>query len=137
MLTEQQITDQQEFERKCITGGLEKLRSNTQNLEGKTYCSATIYGSACVNSILPNLIAYIDDKKENAKKQGAHLGAIVNKNLIPVASDLQSLLTCKVVFDHVFSSQRNKHSCTTIALAVGAAKAIVVQLCLFLCDEKT
>ena len=121
MLTEQQIEDQQEFERKQITGGLERLRSRTQELEEKTYASATVYGSACVNSILPNLIAYIDAKKENAKRQGAHLGAIVNKNLIPVASDLQALLTCKVMFDHVFSSRPNKHNCTTIALAVGTA----------------
>ena len=121
MLTEKQIEDQQEFERKCISGGLERLRSRTRDLEEKTYASATVYGSSFVNSILPNLIAVIDTKKEKAKKQGAHLGAIVNNNLMPVASDLQALLTCKVVFDHVFSARSNKHVVTTIALAVGAA----------------
>ena len=64
MLTEQQIEDQQEFERKQISGGLHKLRSNTQKLEEKTYASATVYGSAFVSSILPDLIAYIDKKKD-------------------------------------------------------------------------
>ena len=58
MLTEKQIEDQQEFERKQISGGLHKLRSNTKKLEEKTYVSATVYGSACVNSILPDLIAF-------------------------------------------------------------------------------
>jgi DNA-directed RNA polymerase len=121
MLTEKQIEDQQEFERKCISGGLEKLRNNTTKLEEKTYASATVYGSSFVNSILPHLIAYIDKKKERAKKQGAHLGVIVHKHLIPVESDLQSLLTCKVVFDHVFSPVAKKHSVTTIVTAIGAA----------------
>ena len=46
MLTEQQIDDQQEFERKQISGGLDKLMYNTKKLEDKTYASATVYGSA-------------------------------------------------------------------------------------------
>ena len=58
MLTEKQIEDQQEFERKQISGGLHKLRSNNKKLEEKTYTSATVYGSACVNSILHDLIAF-------------------------------------------------------------------------------
>ena len=64
MLTEQQIQDQQNYERKQIQGGLHKLRANTTKLEEKTYASATVYGSACVSSILPDLIAFIDSKKE-------------------------------------------------------------------------
>ena len=35
MLTEQQIEDQKEFERKQISGGLDRLHSNTKNLEEK------------------------------------------------------------------------------------------------------
>ena len=65
MLTEQQIQDQQNYERKQIKGGLDKLRSNTTKLEEKTYASATVYGSACVSSILPDLIAFIDSKKKS------------------------------------------------------------------------
>ena len=64
MLTEQQIQDQQNYERKQIQGGLDKLRANTTKLEEKTYASTTVYGSACVSSILPDLIAFIDSKKE-------------------------------------------------------------------------
>lgn len=65
MLTEQQIQDQQNYERKQIQGGLHKLRTNTTKLEEKTYASATVYGSACVSSILPDLIAFIDSKKKS------------------------------------------------------------------------
>ena len=64
MLTDKQIEDQQEFERKQISGGLHRLRSNTTKLEEQTYASATVYGSACMSSILPDLIAFIDSKKE-------------------------------------------------------------------------
>ena len=52
MLTEKQIEDQQDFERKQISGGLHKLRSNTTKLEEKTYASDTIYGSSFINSII-------------------------------------------------------------------------------------
>ena len=67
MLTEQQIEDQQEFERKQIQGGKARLQSNTTKLEEKTYASATVYGSSSISSILPDLIAFIDSKKEKYK----------------------------------------------------------------------
>ena len=92
MLTEKQIEDQQSFERKQIQGGLHKLRSNTQKLEEKTYASATVYGSSCVNGILPDLIAFIDSKK---KKYGTFAGKnmqVFHKHILPVPSDVQALL---------------------------------------------
>ncbi len=64
MLTEKQIDDQEEFERKQISGGLHKLRTNTTKLEEKTYSSTTVYGSACLNSIVSELIVFIDIKKD-------------------------------------------------------------------------
>ncbi len=121
MLTEQQIQDQQNYERKQIEGGLHKLRANTTKLEEKTYASATVYGSACVSSILPDLIAFIDSKKEKFLTQAGKNYAIFHKHILPSSSEVQALLTCKVVFDHVFSPQQKKHSVTTIAIAIGAA----------------
>ena len=121
MLTEKQIEDQQEFERKQISGGLHKLRSNTKKLEEKTYASATVYGSACVNSILPDLIAYIDSKKDKFLIQAGKDHAVFHKHILPSDSPVQALLCCKVVFDHVFSPQKKKHYVTTIAMAIGAA----------------
>ena len=120
MLTEQQIQDQQNYERKQIQGGLHKLRANTTKLEEKTYASATVYGSACVSSILPDLIAFIDSKKEKYSRFNAAKDKhIFHKHIFPADTTVQALLTCKVVFDHVFSPQQKKHSVTTIAIAIG------------------
>ena len=82
MLTEQQIQDQQNYERKQIQGGLHKLRANTTKLEEKTYASATVYGSACVSSILPDLIAFIDSKKEKFLSQAGRNYAIFHKHCL-------------------------------------------------------
>ena len=74
-----------------------------------------------MNGILPNLIAYIDEKKERYRKIGAKDAVVINKYVIPVDTPVQALLTCKVVFDHVFAPRSNKHAITTIAMAVGHA----------------
>ena len=109
MLTEQQIQDQQNYERKQIQGGLHKLRANTTKLEEKTYASATVYGSACVSSILPDLIAFIDSKKEKYLRFNAAKDKhIFHTHILPSVTEIQALLTCKVVFDHVFSPQQKK-----------------------------
>ena len=121
MLTDKQIEDQQEFERRQIQGGKARLQSNTTKLEEKTYASATVYGSSSISSILPDLIAFIDSKKERYKNLAGHNMQIFRKYILPVDSDLQALLVCKVVFDHVFMPKSNKHSLTNIATAVGAA----------------
>jgi len=122
MLTEQQIEDQKEFERKQISGGLHKLHSNTKKLEEKTYASATVYGSACMSSILPDLIAFIESKKSKYLKiGGGHSMQVFHKHILPNDSSIQAMLACKVVFDHVFSPTSKKHTLTTIARAVGAA----------------
>ena len=121
MLTDKQIIDQQEFERRQIQGGKARLLSNTTKLEEKTYASATVYGSSSISSILPDLIAFIDSKKERYKNLAGHNMQIFRKYILPVDSDLQALLVCKVVFDHVFMPKSNKHSLTNIATAVGAA----------------
>ena len=121
MLTEQQIEDQKEFERKQISGGLDRLHSNTKKLEEKTYASATVYGSACMSSILPDLIAFIETKKEKYKNIAGKNIAVFHNHILPNDSAIQAMLACKVVFDHVFSPSSKKHTLTAIAKAVGSA----------------
>ena len=121
MLTEQRIEDQEEFERKQISGGLHRLHSNTKKLEEKTYASATVYGSACMSSILPDLIAFIESKKKKYKVIAGKNTVVFHKHILPNDSSIQAMLACKVVFDHVFSPASKKHNLTTIARAVGAA----------------
>ena len=121
MLTEQQIEDQKEFERKQISGGLDRLHSNTKKLEEKTYASATVYGSACMSSILPDLISFIESKKSKYKTIAGRNAVVFHNHILPNDSAIQAMLTCKVVFDHVFSPTSKKHNLTAIARAVGAA----------------
>ena len=121
MLTDKQIEDQKEFERKQISGGLDKLRANTKKLEDQTYASATVYGSACMSSILPDLIAFIDSKKEKYLNMAGKNMQVFQGYILPTDSPVQALLCCKVVFDHVFSPLSKKHGLTTIAKAVGSA----------------
>ena len=103
MLTQEQIDKQEAFERKQIRGGIDKLHSNTTKLEEKTYASATVYGSSCMNSILPTLIAYIDEKKKKYSRFAGKDAVVVHNHIVPFDSEIQALLTCKGVFDHVFS----------------------------------
>ena len=121
MLTEKQIEDQQEFERKQISGGLHRLHRNTKMAEERNYASATVYGSACMTSILPDLIAFIDSKKEKYLNIAGHNMAMFHKHILPHDTPVQAMLACKVVFDHVFSPLAKKHGITTIAKAIGAA----------------
>ena len=121
MLTEQQIEDQKEFERKQISGGIDRLHSNTKKLEEKTYASATVYGSACMSSILPDLISFIESKKSKYKTIAGRNAVVFHNHILPNDSAIQAMLTCKVVFDHVFSPTSKKHNLTAIARAVGAA----------------
>ena len=121
MLTDKQIEDQQEFERKQISGGLHRLRSNTTKLEEQTYASATVYGSACMSSILPDLIAFIDSNKEKYLNIAGKNMQVFHAHILPTDSPVQAMLSCKVVFDHVFSPLSKKHGLTTIAKAIGSA----------------
>ena len=129
MLTEKQIEDQQEFERKQISGGLHKLMTNTKKLEDKNYASATVYGSACMKSILPDLIAYIDKKKDKYLRFNAAKDKdIFHKHILPSDSPVQAVLATKVVFDMVFSPISKKHRLTPILEAIGKALEAEAQM---------
>ena len=49
MLTQAQIDEQKAFERRQISGGLDKLERDTRKLEEKAYASATNYGRSSID----------------------------------------------------------------------------------------
>ena len=53
MVSPDQIDQQIELERDQIRLGLKRLRENTKRLEDKEYSSASIYGIASIDSLLP------------------------------------------------------------------------------------
>ncbi len=128
MLTEKQIEDQQEFERKCISGGLEKIRLNTKKLEDQTYASATVYGSASITAILPTIIKAIDDKKEYSRKHAGRGVALFNQYLFPIDSEIIALITGKIIFDHVFSTRKVKHRVEHIITSISSSLEAECQL---------
>ena len=115
---------QESFERKQISGGLEKIRSNTKKLLEKDYASATVFGSASIDTLLPLIIEQINLKKEKRKKiavKGAgHLMEIL-PYLDAIDSESQAAITCKITFDKVFSYKKDNSKIVKIAQAIGQA----------------
>ena len=115
---------QERFERRQISGGLEKIRSNTKKLLEQDYASATVFGSASIDTLLPLIIDQIKLKKEKRKKiavKGAgHLMEIL-PYLDDIDSESQSAITCKITFDKVFSYKKENSKIVKIAQAIGQA----------------
>jgi len=115
---------QASFERKQIKGGLEKIRSDTKKLLDKDYGSATVFGSASIETLLPYLIKYIDEKKkkrlEVAKGGAGHLIELL-PYIMAVDTESQAAITAKLTFDKVFSNRRDNSKILKVADAIGAA----------------
>ena len=69
--TPAQIDEQVALEREQIRQGLERLRDNTQKLQEKSYASATVYGVASIEALLPPLVKYIEETVEYRIKRGS------------------------------------------------------------------
>lgn len=64
MMTPQSLIEEQtQLERDQIRQGLKSLRDNTMRLEDKSYASASVYGIASIDTILPKVVARIDETK--------------------------------------------------------------------------
>ena len=60
MPTTEQIDEQVKLEREAISCGLKRLQDQTIKLEDRSYASATIYGIASIDTLLPRVIDRID-----------------------------------------------------------------------------
>ena len=106
MATPSQIDEQVKLEREQIRKGIDILRDNTQNLESKSYSSATIYGVTSIRDLLPLVIEQIETRKDMLKR--GHNGVAfkdVYKYLDSVDTNVLASITCKVVMDKVFSTR--------------------------------
>ena len=64
--TQHQVNEQENLERRQISGGLSKLNKDTQKLEQKEYASATVYGRCSIDRVLPTVIEGIKIKFDKA-----------------------------------------------------------------------
>ncbi len=70
VVTQEQLEEQIALEREAIAQGLKRLRDNTMKLEQKDYASASIYGVASIDTLLPLVVERIQatvDYREEGK----------------------------------------------------------------------
>ena len=122
---------QERFERKQISGGLEKIRSNTKKLLEQDYASATVFGSASIDTLLPLIVKQINEKKQKRRKVAVG-GAGHLMELLPylgaLDTEAQAAITAKVTFDKVFSFRKENGKLVKIAQAVGQALEAEAQM---------
>lgn len=103
MPTPAQIEEQVRFERDAIAQGLKKLRENTRRLEEKQYASATIYGVASIDTLLPLVVAEIERTVHDRIGRATGHMLEVKQYIASIEPLASGAITCKVVFDRVFA----------------------------------
>ena len=122
MPTPAQISEQVELEREQIRQGLKQLRDNTQRLEEKDYASASAYGVASLQTLIPLVVDRI--KATTDRIYTRHNGvafAEIQQYLSDVEPEVAAAITSKVVFDKVFSVKASNAQVQNVADAVGIA----------------
>jgi DNA-directed RNA polymerase len=134
MPTTADVERQISLEREQINGGLEKLRSDTTKLLEQSYASATVFGSASIESLLPEFVRKIDDKKEIRKKTAVG-NAIHLRQLLPyifaLDSESQACITAKVFFDKVFAANKKESLVPNVLTAISNALEAEAQMCYY------
>ena len=121
MPTTADLEMQERFERKQIKGGLERFRSDTKKLIDKDYASATVFGSSSIETLLPYLVKYIEQKKEERKNTpiGRHIHLL--PYLFSLDSESQAAITSKITFDKIFSPRKDNSKVANVVQAIGSA----------------
>ena len=70
MPTPAQIEEQVKLERDQISQGLKRLRDNTSKLEEKSYASASVYGIASIDTLLPLVVRRIEETTHDRLTRG-------------------------------------------------------------------
>ena len=122
MPTPDQIDEQIKLERDQIAQGLKRLRVNTCKLEEKSYASATVYGIASIDSLLPIVVKRIEETTHDRLTRGTgHQFQLIKdyvSRLEPLAS---ASIACKLTFDKVFSHKEGSNNLTNVCDSIGHA----------------
>ena len=122
MPTPAQISEQVELEREQIRQGLKQLRDNTRNLEEKDYASASVYGVASIQTLIPLVVNRIlsTTNRINEGKIGVAFREI-RHYLADVEPEVAAAISSKVTFDKVFSVTPSASKVQNVADAIGTA----------------
>ncbi len=122
MPTPAQIDEQVQLERDQIRQGLKRLRDNTDALEQKSYASATVYGIASIDILLPVLVKRLEDTN-NRIHEGKT--GVAFKEIAQYISDLEPLaaaaIALKLTFDKVFSYKEGSDQVQSVCDGIGSA----------------
>ena len=122
MATPQQIDEQIELERDQIRQGLKRLRKNTRDLEKKDYASASVYGIASIDTLLPLVVNHIEKTTHDRLTRGTghHFQLIKDyvSQLEPLAS---AAIALKLTFDKVFGCKENSNNLINVCDSIGHA----------------
>ena len=122
MPTPAQIDAQIQLERDAISHGLEKLHKNTKDLENKSYASATIYGAASIESLLPRVIEKIEATTTRLTKGQAGVAfKEIQQFLSGIDAPAVAAIALKLTFDKVFSYKEDSNQATKVCEAIGLA----------------
>ena len=122
MLTDAQVEEQFILEEEQITLGKEKLHKQIKDLEEKSYASASIYGSSCIQSILIPIIDEINNTKHKIREgQNGKDFKEIYPYLDKISEESAALITCKIVFDKVFSLKEGEDRTAKVVKAIACA----------------
>ena len=122
MPTPAEIDEQIQLERDAISQGLKRLHKNTYDLESKSYASATVYGAASIDTLLPLVVARIEDTTARLTKgQAGKAFKEIQQYLADVEPLAAAALAVKLTFDKVFSYKDKSNQTVNVCDAIGLA----------------
>ena len=111
-----------ELEREQIRQGLKQLHDNQRKLEDKEYASASVYGVASIEQLLPLVVGRIQATTNRIKegKTGVAFREI-QQYLADIEPEAAAAIACKVTFDKVFSTKPKANKVQNVTDAIGQA----------------
>ena len=111
MATPDQIQEQVQLERDAISQGIQKLKDNTDKLQAKEYASASVYGVASLDVLIPLLVERIKETDARIHKgcTGVAFKEIAHY-LADVEPEAAACITGKVTFEVIDRFYINEES---------------------------
>jgi DNA-directed RNA polymerase len=122
LITQAEIDEQIQLEREAIAHGLERLRKNTRDLEDKSYASASIYGVASIDTLLPILVDHIEKTTHDRLTRGTgHQFQLIKTYISKLEVLASATISLKLTFDKVFSYKDKANQLVNICDSIGSA----------------
>jgi len=122
LITQAEIDKQIQLEREAIAHGLHRLRKNTRDLENKSYASASVYGVASIDTLLPILVEYIEKTTHDRLTRGTgHQFQLIKTYISKLEVLASATIALKLTFDKVFSYKDKANQLVNICDSIGNA----------------